>query len=130
MIKVSKKSQYGLRAMVMLAKNYKAKNIVSTKIISKEEGIPFVFLEKIISKLEKAHLVKGKKGVLGGYILARNPAEITVNDIVAVLEGEEDAVDCSLCGRVKKCLTKNVWKRIDIIIHQTLKSITLANLIK
>ena len=130
MIKVSKKSQYGLRAMVYLTKNYKSKKVCSTKLISKEEGIPFDFLEKIISLIERAGLVEGRKGVQGGYLLSRSPSKITVNDIVSVLEGEENMVDCSFCGRSKKCLTKNVWKRIDVAIHKTLKSITLADLIK
>lgn len=130
MIKVSKKSQYGLRAMVLLAKNYKFKKVLSTKFISKEEGIPFDFLEKIISQMEKAGLVAGKKGVQGGYILSRLPSKITVNDIVSILEGKESTVNCALCGRSQKCLTKNVWRKIDIAIDKTLNSITLATLIK
>ena len=130
MIKVSKKSQYGLRAMVLLAKNYKAKQILSTKIIPKKEEVPFDFLEKIISQLEKAGLVESKKGVQGGYILSRSPAKITANDIVSVLEGEDSTVDCTFCQKTKKCLTRNVWKKIDMAISKTLKSITLADLIR
>ena len=50
--------------------------------------------------------------------------------IVDVLEGKEEVVDCSSCGKSKKCLTKNVWKKIDDSISKTLQSITLADLIK
>ena len=130
MIKVSKKSQYGLRAMVLLAKSYKLKRVLSTKIISEKEGVPFDFLEKIISQLERVGLVQSKKGVQGGYMLSRSPAKITAKDIVSVLEGKESTVDCAFCGRSKKCLTKNVWGKIDMAINKTLKSITLADLIK
>jgi len=129
MIKVSKKSQYGLRAMVLLAKSYRSKQVLSTKIISKKEGVPFDFLEKIISQMERAGLVKSKKGVQGGYMLSRLPSKITAKDIVSVLEGEESTVDCAFCGRSKKCLTKNVWGKIDMAINKTLKSITLKDLI-
>jgi len=129
MIKVSKKSQYGLRAMVLLAKSYKAKQVLSTKIISEKEGVPFDFLEKIISQMERAGLVKSKKGVQGGYALSRSPAKITAKDIVSVLEGEESTVNCAFCKRSKKCLTKNVWGKIDLAIYKTLKSITLKDLI-
>ena len=115
--------------MVLLAKNYKAKLVLSTKKISEKEGVPFDFLEKIISKMEKVNLVKGKKGVQGGYILSRSPSKITAKNIVDVLEGGESAVDCTLCGRSKKCLTKNVWGKIDLAINKTLKGITLADLI-
>jgi Rrf2 family protein len=127
-MKISKKTQYGLRAMVCLAKKYKSKQICSTKIISQTEGIPFDFLEKIISLLEKADLVKGKKGIGGGYILAKNPQKITAKDIVEIFE-KTNAVNCTLCGRSKKCLTKGVWGKIDEAFEKTLKSITLKNLI-
>lgn len=130
MIKISKKSQYGLRAMVCLAKNYKSKQVCSTKTISEKEGIPFDFLEKIISQLERAKLVKGKKGVQGGYILFRPPNKISAKNVVSILEGNKEPVDCSLCGRKKGCLTKDVWSKLDNSLNETLKSITLADLIK
>lgn len=130
MIKVSKRAQYGLRAMVYLAKNYKTGQVCSVKIISQKEGIPFEFLEKIILQLEKAKLVKGKKGVSGGYILVKSPKKISANDVVSVLEENKKSVDCVLCGRKNKCLTKNVWAKVNLALNKTLQSITLANLIK
>jgi Rrf2 family cysteine metabolism transcriptional repressor len=129
MIKISKRAQYGLRAMTYLAKNYKAKNICSVKLISKAEAIPFEFLEKIISQLEKEKLVEGKKGVLGGYVLSKSPKKISTNDIVSILEDNKKPVDCSLCGRKSQCLTKNVWLKVEIALNKTLKSITLQDLI-
>ncbi len=127
MFKVSKKSQYGLRAMVYLAKK-DSKEFFSLKDISGKESIPFDFLEKIMSELEKVKLVKAKKGIQGGYVLARNPERITAKDIVSALENTT-AVDCSFCGKSKKCLTKNVWRKIDVAINKTLKSMTLSDLI-
>ena len=118
----------------MLAKNYNdpkgTPKVLSTKIISESEDVPFDFLEKIISQMEKADLVTGKKGAQGGYVLSRSPNKITSNDIVSILEGKEDVVDCSFCGKSKKCLTKNVWRKIDLAIDKTLKGITLADLIR
>lgn len=129
MIKISKKSQYGLRAMVLLAKKYKSKQICSTKLISDKEGIPFDFLEKIISQLERAKLVNGKKGAQGGYILSKSPKKISTNDIVSVLEKNKKPVDCALCRRKKGCLTKDVWSKVDFALNKTLNSITLKDLI-
>lgn len=129
MIKISKRAQYGLRAMVFLAKNYKQKTVTPVKIISEKEGIPFEFLEKIISQLEKAGLVAGKKGVLGGYILSKSPKKISANDVVSVLEENQKPVDCALCGRKSKCLTKNVWAKVNSALNKTLKEITLEKLI-
>lgn len=127
-MQISKKSQYGLRAMVYLAKNFKSKKFVTLKNISEKEAIPFDFLEKILSELEKVKLVRGKKGIGGGYILSMNPKKITAKDIIETLENTI-SVDCSFCGKSKKCVSKNVWKKIDIAINKTLKSINLENLI-
>lgn len=119
-----------MRAMVFLAKEYKSKKVFSINKISKKEGIPFEFLEKIIMQLEKAKLVVGRKGVQGGYMLSKSPNKISANDIVSVLEENQKPVDCTLCGRKKECLTKNVWYKVEMALNKTLKSITLENLIR
>ncbi len=129
-MQISKKSQYGLRAMVYLAKFFNSKKVYPLKEISKSEGISFDFLEKIISELEKAGLIKAKKGVQGGYFLAKKPGKITVGEIVRILEKTITPVNCSGCGRVRKCLTKNVWKKVENSLNSTLNAITLADLIK
>ncbi len=127
-MKISKKAEYGLTAMVHLARN-KNKKAISIRQISNIEGVPFEFLSKIFSRLEKAKLVVGRHGANGGYILAKNSQKITVKDVVGLLENIT-SVDCSLCGKSKKCLTKNVWGKVDAAIGKTLKSITLADLVK
>jgi len=137
-MRVSKKSQYGLRAMVYLADPCLKDEVCSLKKISKEEEIPFDFLGKIFSKLEKAGLIKAKKGVQGGYFLARKPKKIKVGEIIRILEGTMAPVFCIakekekrfLCPRRKICLTKNVWQKIQDNLNLTLNSITLADLVK
>ncbi len=126
--------------MVFLAKNYNLadglqtqagkRRVFSVKIISEKEGIPFDFLEKIISQLEREKLVKGKKGVQGGYFLAKTPIKISLADIVSSLEGKTSLVDCNLCGRSKKCISKNVWIKIENSLNKTLRAIKLKDLIK
>lgn len=134
MLKISTKSQYGLRAMVCLAKS--KKKICPLKEISKKEGVPFSYLEKIISKLEKAGLLKSKKGVQGGYFLARPSNKIKLGDIIKALEGELALVRCiaktekCVCSRSKGCLTKAFWKKIQDSLNSTFNSLTLADLIK
>jgi len=131
-MKISTKSQYGLRAMVYLAKVFKKKKIFPLREIAQKEGISFDYLEKIISKLEKAHLVKSKKGVQGGYFLAKKPERIKISQIMMVLEGETVLVKClkHFCPKEKKCLTKNFWKKLNKAINSVLNSITLSDLIK
>ena len=134
MFRVSTKSQYGLRAMVYLAK---CKNRICPLIeISKKEGLSLDYLEKIISKLKKAGLVKSKKGIYGGYFLAQNSEKIKISKIITALEGKGGLVKCIIkekkycCPLEKKCLTKSFWQKIQNSIDKTLNSITLADLIK
>ena len=135
MIKISTKSQYGLRAMVYLAK--KRGSICSLKKIANEEGISFSYLEKIISKLEKSGLIRAKKGIRGGYFLSGRPSKIKIGEIIRALEGNSGFVKCILedkkkrycCPREKICLTKNFWKKIQDSFNSVLDSLTLADLI-
>ena len=129
-MRISTKSQYGLRAMVYLAKQ-KGK-VSPLKEISKKEDIPFDYLEKIFSKLEKSGLIKAKKGVGGGYFLIRKPKKIRIGQIIKALEGELVLVNCLryFCPKEKKCLSKKFWQKLNNSINLTLNSITLEELIK
>ena len=132
MLKISTKSQYGLRAMIILAKCYP--KLCSLKEISKKEGISFDYLEKIFSKLEKTRLVKAKKGFKGGYFLGRKAKKIKTGEIIRVLEENISLVRClpkgCYCPREKNCLTKSFWGKIQKTLDKALNSITLADLIK
>jgi len=132
-MKISTKSQYGLRAMVYLTKF--PQKICSLRSISKDEGISFDYLEKIISKFKKAGLIKAKRGVQGGYFLNKSPAEIKIREIIKALEGTTGLVKCMAaekyhCPREKKCLTKIFWKKIQVSLNSIFDSSTLADLIK
>lgn len=134
MLKISKKSQYGLRAIAYLAKC--RDRICPLKEISKKEDIPFEYLGKIVSKLEKSGLLKGKKGVQGGYSLAKSPSKIKLGEIIKSLEGELVLVQCiakaekCVCPRSRICSTKSFWKKIQDSLNYNLNSLTLADLIK
>ncbi len=137
-MRISTKSQYGLRAMVYLANVFGKGRIYSLKKISQKENISFDYLEKIISKLEKAGLIRAKKGAGGGYFLARSPAKINVGEIIMVFEGTMAPVKCVakekkeriFCPRKKICKSFFVWKKIQDILNSTLNSITLDDLIR
>jgi len=148
-MKISKRAEYGLTAMVHLAKSDKSASriltdpsqsrpkaslvgnnkAISIRQISNIEGVPFEFLGKIFSSLEKGKLVVARHGASGGYSLAKSPNKIVVADIIELLE-DIKTVNCQECIRSKKCLAKNVWGKIDKAVNKTLNSITLAELIK
>lgn len=130
-MKFSTTTRYGLRAIVYIAHQGE---ICSAREISERENIPFPYLEKIILKLAKAGLIEVKRGATGGYFLKRPAAEITVDDIVQVLEKTTSPAPCVdasyCCPRHQNCPTRHIWEKIDTSIHFTLSTITLQDLIK
>jgi Rrf2 family transcriptional regulator, cysteine metabolism repressor len=130
-MKISKKSQYGLRALVFLARN--RDKVLSLRSISEKEKIPFNYLEKIFSQLEKKRLINSKKGVQGGYTLAVSPEKIKVGEVIKALEGEIILVECvgskSNCVLKKSCKTISAWRKIQESLEKTINSISLKDLI-
>lgn len=127
---ISTKTQYGMRAMVHLARQSKSRS--STEIASAEH-IPTDFLEKILQNLKRAGLVRSARGVSGGYLLAHPPRRITARDIVTALEKPLSNVQCleeKTCPRQDTCATKDVWTNLQRSLFSTLSSITLADLIR
>ena len=134
-MKFSRKTQYGLRAMVYLAEIYKdKKRFCSLKEIYENENISLSYLENILSRLEKKELICSKKGSMGGYCLNHSPKKITIKDIVYALEGSTNITNCvyggDKCSKFKTCKAFSVWGKIQKSLDATLDSITLISLIK
>lgn len=127
-MKISKKSQYGLRGLIRLAK---ADGFLSMKEVAKAENISPDYLEKIFSELEKEKIIKSKRGPSGGYKLALRPKEINLKMILRVLETNFTLVECleEGCSRLDGCLAASVWSYIDKKIKKDLEKINLQKLI-
>lgn len=96
-MRLSKRGEYGLRAMISLAKNTRPGEnfpIVQIKDISEREKIPSKFLEQILLSLKNSGLVHSKMGVGGGYYLSRAPEEIFLGQIIRVLDGSIAPLRC------------------------------------
>jgi Rrf2 family protein len=96
-MRLSKRGEYGLRAMINLATKPNPNEpdpIVQIKEISEREKIPSKFLEQILLTLKNAGLLHSKMGVGGGYYLAKSPAEINLGQIIRVLDGPLAPVRC------------------------------------
>ena len=83
---ISKKSIYGLQAAILLAKRYDTSPVLITDL-AREGRIPKKFLEAILLELRKSGILNSKKGKGGGYVLGKNPQDISVGDIIRTLEG-------------------------------------------
>lgn len=132
-MKLSTKSRYGTRLMLDMAQHYN-QGPVHLGDIAKRQDISVKYLEQIIIPLKKARYVESVRGPKGGHILARPPEEITVGEIVALLEEGTSLVECTdqaeVCQRSDFCLTRPIWKEAAKAMFDKLKSITLADLVK
>ena len=119
--------------MAALALNY-GKTPAFLKDIAKGENISEKYLSLIIIPLRRVGLVNSIRGAHGGYSLAKDPSQITMKEIVDVLEGDCSLVDCvknpSSCSRVPICASHDIWAIIGGKISKTLSSITLDMLVK
>ncbi len=134
-MKISTKGHYGVQAMFELAQHY-GKGPVSLKSIAERQDLSEHYLEQLIASLRRAGLVKSVRGAQGGYILARDPADIKVGDIIRVLEGPIAPVECvsdadsDQCLKAESCVTRSVWEKVRNSIEEVLDSITLADMCK
>jgi Rrf2 family protein len=93
-MRLSKRGEYGLRAMIDLATWETETGLIQIKEIAEREQIPAKFLEQILLNLKNAGLLHSKMGVGGGYYLAKPPAEISLGQIVRVLDGPLAPIRC------------------------------------
>ncbi len=96
-MRLSKRGEYGLRAMIMMAEpseKHEGLPVVQIKEIAQREQISSKFLEQILLTLKNAGLLHSKMGVGGGYYLAKSPKEITLGQIFRVLDGPVAPIRC------------------------------------
>jgi len=114
---ISTKGVYGLTAMYELSKHDR-KTPMQIKEISSNANIPQNYLEQLLSKLRRAELVKSIRGAKGGYILAREPEDIKVLDILVALEGDINIVDAKTSNPILNIFfdesKQNMKKLFDI----------------
>jgi Rrf2 family protein len=99
-MRISKKSEYALRALLAFARRPQSWQIHE---LSKRESIPVKFLEQILLTLRHAGLLASKRGVGGGYSLRRNPGQITVGEVIRIMDGPTAPVPCAAGKPVETC---------------------------
>ena len=99
---LSKKSKYGLKALLVLA-DEAGRGPIQTSELADREGLPKKFLEAILLELKRHGLLQSKKGRGGGYVLGRKPADITVGQVIRVLEGPLALIPCVSQTAYMKC---------------------------
>jgi Rrf2 family transcriptional regulator, iron-sulfur cluster assembly transcription factor len=132
-MKLSTKSRYGTRLMLDMAEHYQDGHIHLANV-ARRQGISVKYLEQIIIPLKKAGYIRSLRGPKGGHTLTRPPEEITVGEIVALLEEGDSLVECaersSVCERSPTCPTRLIWQAAARAMFDKLNTITLADLLR
>ena len=126
-MRLSSKSQYGLKACFILAQNYPSK-CVSASALEKEIAVSGKYIEKIMRMLAGQGIVAAERGVSGGYKLTRKPCEITIGDVARALEDNMEIADC-ITSTCEKCATGAVWRKLYAGINEVLDSMTLQSVL-
>jgi len=134
-MKLSLRGEYALRALLVLGLNFD-QPLVRIQAISDQQNIPKRFLEQILNDLKSAGLVQSKRGMAGGYRLARNPEQITLAAVVRHIEGALAPVSCvsekfyekCSCPDESRCPIRSVMKEIREAIVQIAERVTIADL--
>jgi len=135
-MRLTTKSRYGTRLVLDLAM-YGNDGPVPLSEIAKRQNISLKYLEQLVAKLKKAGYITSQRGPFGGHMLSKKPEEITISDIVMVLEGTTSITECSeeknkLCGVCNKagdCLSQWVWIEASKAMFDRLDEITIKTLL-
>ena len=131
-MKLSTKTRYGTRMILDMAQHF-GQNAIQLGEIASRQDISLKYLEQIIRPLKEAGYIRSFRGAKGGHILSKPPEEITVGEIVAVLEGGDTLIRCDKdpedCERVDSCLTRYLWREAAMAMFQRLSAITFADLL-
>ena len=134
-MKLSLKGEYALRAMLVLGLHY-GQPVVSIQTISNQQNIPKRFLEQILNDLKSAGLLESRRGVSGGYRLARSPQHISLASIIRHLEGALAPVSCvsekfyerCSCPDESRCAIRSVMKEVREAVVRIVERVTVADL--
>ncbi|WP_407926367.1 RrF2 family transcriptional regulator [Gehongia tenuis] len=133
MLRLSTKGRYGLRAAFDLALHY-GEGPQPLRDIAERQEISEPYLEQLMAALRKAGLLKSIRGAQGGYVLAADPAEITVGSVIRALEGATCMVECTdedgRCAKADHCPARLVWQRIQASIDGVMDSMTLQDMLE
>jgi Rrf2 family protein len=128
-MKLSMKSEYGVRATLDLAERHGQGAIASSEIAARQQ-IPSAFLDQVLMALRKAGLVRSIRGPRGGHLLSRAPDQVTLAQVIAALEGPPATVDCDAHPATLACVWHRASHRADGAVRQVLEAQSLEALLR
>lgn len=134
-MRITTTSRYGVRALFDVS-YHGGGELTQIKDIFRRQKISQRYLEQIFNKLLKAGLLKSRRGPRGGYMLAKDPSEISVGDIINAAQGpivpvrclDEDQCKRGQCDVCEGCITRHVWKETQQLLVNYYESVSIADL--
>ncbi len=135
-MKLSTKGRYAVTALADIALNGAARPMTLADI-SRRQDISLAYLEQLFVRLRRAGIVESVRGPGGGYLLAQEPKEVRIADIMAAVDERLNAMSCAGgweegqgCGHSREtCLTHNLWEQLSAHVHVFLSQTTIADVI-
>ncbi|MBN2633107.1 MAG: Rrf2 family transcriptional regulator [Bacteroidales bacterium] len=135
---LSNSCRYGIRAMIYIASRQKGDSKTGIQQISKDLNLPTPFLAKILQQLARQKMLKSLKGPHGGFSLIKDPSEITLYDIVKVIDGEDLFTNCIIhnasCSSVERkkmpCPVHKKYSEVRSNLIKLFKTVTVEELVK
>ena len=128
---ITKDSDYAVRAIIYLDKN--RGRFVSSSEISKKENIPLIFLRRILQKLIKGNIAESKEGVSGGVKLKLAADQISVADVINIMQGKIQLIECMfrerVCENREKCIFRKKVQGIEENVVEEFSQLTIKDLI-
>ena len=134
-VKVSTRGDYASRALLSLALHASESSPTSVRDIAERTGLPQPYLEQILLALKGAGIVRSKRGVGGGYVLARDPEDISMAQIVSAVDGPIAAGDFGephadgACDHEGQCVLLALWSEVGDLLREHLSSYSLADMV-
>lgn len=135
-MKITFKGDYALKAILDLSMNSEDGRVVPISEISQRQDIPLPFLEQIMLILKKAGFVQSKTGKGGGFLLAKQPEEITLGEIIRLIEGPIEPIACGVRGRPsgcadeQHCAFREIWVKVTDALSDIVDTVTFAQIMR
>jgi Rrf2 family protein len=130
-VRVSTKGDYGVRALIELAHHFGQGPLQSAEIAARQ-GIPEPYLDQLLTTLRRAGFIRSVRGPQGGHALVREPENLKLSEVIAVLEGSLSPIACldepNGCGKPGFCPQREVWEAVRDATRKILDDVSIGDL--